>query len=46
MFGILGENSMASGKQVTKRVAQAGNGETGRGFHAGLRNNQGRNTVV
>lgn len=42
VFGILERNSMASGKQVTKRVAQAWNGQIGRGFHAGLRNNHGR----
>lgn len=43
VFGIPEEDSVASGKQVIKRVAQAGNGEIGRGIHAGLRNNHGRN---
>lgn len=44
LFGIPEEDSVASGKQVTKRVAEAGNGEMDR-RHAGLRNNHGRNLV-
>ena len=42
-LGSLEEDSVASGKQVTKRVAQVGSREIGREGHAGLRNNHGRN---
>lgn len=46
VFGIIEEDSVVSGKQVTKKVAQAGNGERGRGSHTGLRNNHGRNLAL